>query len=87
MILNSISSYGISFFILYYKPYNSKLDNIMNLYIERNTFLILSVIVALIDEDLPTSLYDTRMDLSSSIYTSIMVPDLVNLYLLIYTNK
>jgi hypothetical protein len=57
----------------------------MNLYIEANTFLILSVIGAFIYEDMPNSLYDAlEWMLVILIYASIMVPALVNLLLLIY---
>ena len=85
VILNSISSYAICFFIIYNKPYQSKLDTIMNLYIEVNTFLILSILGALIYEDLPTILYNTiEWILVVLIYMSVMVPALVNLLLLIY---
>jgi hypothetical protein len=62
----------------------------MNLYIEVNTFLILSILGALIYEDLPTFLYNTiEWILVVLIYMSVMVPALVNLLLLIYkiTNK
>jgi len=85
VIINSISSYTICFLIIYYKPYQSKVDNIMNLYIEVNTFLILTVIVAFIYEDLPESLYDTiEWILVILIYMSIIVPALVNISILIY---
>jgi hypothetical protein len=85
VILNSISSYAICFFIIYNKPYQSKLDTIMNLYIEVNTFLILSILGALIYEDLPTILYNTiEWILVVLIYMSVMVPALVNLLLIIY---
>jgi cellulose synthase/poly-beta-1,6-N-acetylglucosamine synthase-like glycosyltransferase len=57
----------------------------MNLYIEVNTFLILSVIGAFIYEDLPTSLYDTiEWTLVVLIYMIVMVPTLVNIVLLIH---
>ncbi len=85
IILNSISSCAIWYFILFFKPYQSKLDNRMNSYIEVNTFLILSVIGAFIHEDLPTSLYDTiEWILVFLIYMIVMVPTLVNIVLLIH---
>jgi hypothetical protein len=85
VIINSISSLTIWYFILFFKPYQSKLDNRMNLYIEVNTFLILSVIGAFIYEDLPTSLYDTiEWTLVVLIYMIVMVPTLVNIVLLIH---
>jgi hypothetical protein len=57
----------------------------MNLCIEVNTFLILSVIGAFIYEDLPTSLYDTvEWTLVVLIYMIVMVPTLVNIVLLIH---
>ena len=80
VIVNSSFSCGICYFIFILKPYKSKLDYAMNLYIEIVVFLILSIIGAFIYEDLPTQLYDmTEWSLIVLIYGSIMIPALVNL--------
>lgn len=80
VILNSSFSFAICYFIFILKPYKSKIDHIMNLYIEFVIFLILSIIGAFIYEDLPTQLYDiTEWSLVVLIYSSIMIPALVNL--------
>jgi hypothetical protein len=85
IMLNSIASYAIFIFTLYFKHYKINFDSIMNLYIELNTFLILSAVGAFIYEDLPTYLYDMmEWTLVVLIYMSIMVPALLNIAALIY---
>lgn len=57
----------------------------INLYIELNTFLILTVIAPFIYDDLPAYLYDGfELTLVVLIYTSIMIPALINISILIY---
>jgi hypothetical protein len=81
VILNSSFSFAICYFILLYKPYKTKLDNIMSFYTEFTTFLILSVIGAFIDEDLSRTLYDLAdWSLFLMIILSIMIPAVVNLF-------
>lgn len=84
VVVNSSFSCGICYFIFMFKPYKTKLDNIMNLYIEVVTFLILSIIGVFIYEDLHTTLFNLAdWSLVVMIYLSIIIPALTNLMILV----
>jgi hypothetical protein len=80
VVINSSFSFAICHYILLVRPFKTRLDNIMNLYIEFITFLILSIIGTFIKEDLSNDLYDiAEWSLIILIYSSIMLPALVNI--------
>jgi hypothetical protein len=80
VVINSSFSFTICHYILLFKPFKTRLDNIMNFYIEFLTFLILSIIGAFIKEDLSSDLYELAdWSLVVLIYSIIMVPASVNL--------
>jgi hypothetical protein len=84
VVINSIFSFSICFFIIIYKPYISKLDNFMSLYIEVITFLILSLIGAYIKEDLPNNLYEMfEMIIIILIYMTIAIPACISAIILV----
>ncbi len=80
VVINSSFSFTICYYILISRPYKTRLDNIMNFYIELITFWIFSIIGAFIKEDLSRDLYDlAEWSLIILIYSSIMIPALVNI--------
>ena len=80
VVINSSFSFTICYYILIFKPYKTRLDNIMNVYIELITFWIFSIIGAFIKEDLSRDLYDlAEWSLIILIYSIIMIPALVNI--------
>jgi hypothetical protein len=82
--INSIFSFSICFFIIIYKPYRYKLDKFMNLYVELNSFLILTIIGAYIKEDLPYNIHEScELIILVLIYMSITIPALVNAFILL----
>ncbi len=84
VVINSIFSFSICFFIIIYKPYISKLDNILSLYIEVITFLILSLIGAYIKQDLPNNLYEMfEMIIVILIYMTIAIPAFISAIILV----
>lgn len=84
VVINSSFSFSIFYFIFIFKPFKNRLDNMMNLYIEFNTFLILSLMGAYIYEDLSDILYGlAEWALVILIYMSIIMPTLVNTIILI----
>lgn len=80
VVVNSSISSSICMFMILYKPYKTKLDNMMNFYIEFNTFCILSSFGAFIYEDLPRDLYSvTEVIVIILIYLIIMIPAIVDI--------
>jgi hypothetical protein len=80
VVINSSFSFTICHYILIFKPFKTRLDNIMNFYIEFLTFLILSIIGAFIRQDLSSDLYALAdWSLVVLIYSIIIVPAIVNL--------
>ncbi len=80
VVINSSLSFACFHYISLLKPFKTQIDNIMSIYIEFITFLILSIIAAFIKEDLSSDLHKIAdWCLVILIYSSIMVPALFNL--------
>lgn len=80
VVVNSSFSFAICYFIFIFKPYKTKLHNIMNLYIETINFLILSIIGTFIHKGLSSNLYSSaEWSVIILIYASITGPALVNI--------
>jgi hypothetical protein len=80
VVINSSFSFTIYHYILIFKPYKTRLDNIMNFYIEFITFCIFSIIGAFIKEDLSGDSYNiAEWSLIILIYSSIVLPAVVNI--------
>ncbi len=80
VVINSSISFSTFIFMILYQPYKKRLDNILNIYIEFNTFCILSAIGAFIYEDLPSYLYNISVEIAIiMIYLIIILPAIVNI--------
>jgi hypothetical protein len=86
VVINSSFSLAIWYYMIIFKPYKARVDNLMSLYVEFNIFVILSVIGVFLYEDLNSSMYDiSEWRLVVLIYMSIIVPAVINILLLIKT--
>jgi hypothetical protein len=84
VILNSSLSISVCYFILIFKPYNTRRDYFINLYTEVNVFLIFFSIGAFISEHISDTLYSlAEWNLVILLYLSIIVPALIKIILLI----
>lgn len=80
--INSTISCAYVHFLIVYKPYKTKWDNMMNLFIEGNIFLILTLIGVFIHQNLPSEIYQiTEVSLVVLLYMSTSVVTIINFIL------
>ncbi len=80
VIINSSFSLCILHYMIYHKPYASKKDLVINIFIEGNIFMILSLIGAYLKDDLWGIIYKLlEIGIIALLYGSILVPASINL--------
>jgi hypothetical protein len=82
VIINSIFSFCILHYLIYYKPYTNRKDLLINIFIEGNTFLILSLIGAYLKDKMNDIIYKMiEICISILLYGILIVPTAINLVL------
>jgi hypothetical protein len=84
VVINSSFSIGIAYFLIIFKPFKSKIDNYMKIYIEVNNSIIISLTGLFLTEKLPNRLYEVaEWTIVILTYAGFALPTLVRVIIIL----